>query len=204
MHDVVVLNCVYIALSNDVLVRTVRSASIGIFVLFFHLEGNSGSQNDYHLNLVGWNLFQPPSGHPLGLVVSVAPLELEFLDGQQGGKVEWLTYPTLIPHKNPKNFCLFDVHILIVGCWSSKFMWCFRWCDPFPCRVSFVDSSTLLKWSFGLIHSNCVLGHFGPCAKEHSTAVADVACWPECVNSPVSEAGVWDGGWGSPARLWHC
>lgn len=64
MHDVVVLNCVYIALSNDVLVRTVRSASIGIFVLFFHLEGNSGSQNDYHLNLGGWNLFQPPKRTP--------------------------------------------------------------------------------------------------------------------------------------------
>ena len=111
----------------------------------------------------------------------------------------------LIPHLSHTYPKIFFVWCSFTDCVVDIQSWCVS--DDvilFQCRVSFVDSSTLLKWSFGLTHSNCVLGHFVPCAKEHSTAVADVACWPECVNSPVSEAGVWDGCWGSPARLWHC
>ena len=208
MRDVVVMNRVYIAyyiaLSNDVLVCTVRSASIGICV-FFSFGRKIPAPRMTSQFRRGWNLVQtsirtpPRSGGKCGAFgtgVSWWPA------GGGSGVVDLShTYPTQKSQEFLFVWCsytdcgmlIFKVHVVFQMMWSFSMSCFLRWFIHIAEVIFRINTLPL-----------CVLGHFVPCAKEHSTAVADVACWPECVNSPVSEAGVWDGCWGSPARLWHC
>jgi len=61
---------------------------------------------------------------------------------------------------------------------------------PFSVTVNAAEGSTLTGDDrIRIVHSSLSGGKCGAFGTgEHSSAVADVACWPECVNSPVSEA----------------
>lgn len=165
MHDVVYE--LYVAVSNDVPVFTVRSVSMNIIICVFFFIWKDEAPRMTKFRKI--KPFTTLSDY-LGLVASVAPLELECLDGRWpksikvrgAGVCDWHME---LDHQESTDFwpiltilhlsqeCLIDVQILIVYLIFKVHvfqMWLFsmRFLRLF---IHIADC-----WSFGLSHSNCV------------------------------------------------